>query len=197
MNKKIIQFGPGRTGTTLIWQMLKYIFGNVEKCHGLNIGDYNVITYRDFRDSYLSVLRVNNSGISIKSMDQHYPFYSTQLRVLEEYDLMNKKLNNCLFLKYELFYNDYNYVYDKFEKYFNILLSEEKRKEITKYVSLETNIERSKKLGSFKRYDPNTHIHGEHIHHPEPGIWKEILNIEEQEHITSMYLRFLKKWGYK
>lgn len=195
LNKKIIQFGPSRTGTTLIWQILNSIFHDVKKIHNYVKCDdcYRVVTYRDFRDSLLSVMRINEHDINVDNLTKDYnSFYKKHLICLNNY----KSDNNVLFLKYELFYNDYNYVYDEIEKYFNITISIEKRNEISNNVSLKKNKKTSDDLKEFKYFDKDTLIHGNHIHHPEPGTWKE-LNGVEQKHITNILIGFLKKWGYE
>lgn len=195
INKRIIQFGPGRTGTTLIWQILNYIFGNVEKSHNFinNKNGYNVVTYRDFRDSFLSVMRVYKYDLNVENIKNHFVNgYKNQLDFLMEY----KKRNNSIFLRYEIFYNNYDYIYDEIEKYFNIKLSEKEKVDITSYVSLEKNRNRSNKFETFNNYDPNTLIHGYHIYHPIPGYWKEV-NKEYVEILNDLLHDYLKEWNYE
>jgi len=197
MNSKsrIIQFGPGRTGTTLIWQILNLLFNNVEKSH-VFVDDpdaYHVVTYRDFRDALLSHMRVVSEEVNPINIDLSYRgHYQKILLELDKYTNVHYK---TLYLKYELFYNDYDYIFNKLEIFLDIQIPKEKRDKITKYVSIEQNKKRQEKFNSFSEHDPNTHIHGEHIFHPEPGQWKK-LNDENRIALNRTVNYNLKKWGY-
>lgn len=178
-NNTIVQFGMSRTGSTLIYRVLKEIFPNVEKCHLPEVGPYLgtdakiVTTVRDPVDSFISHVRVVHYPDSIPSiiLSQSYAGYINQR--LYEHKQFNKILDEnqdqILLLKYENFYNDFGYIFDKLENFFDIEIYEGKRVDIINKCGVEKAMEIQSTMTSFSEHDKETHIHGRHIVSPEPG----------------------------
>ncbi len=192
LNDKIYQSGPSRTGSTLIWQILMLLFGNVNKEHGFNYKEnsFNVVTYRDFRDSLLSALVIWDKEFSIKNITEMYNNYVGLIIHLRKY----KNIKNVLLLKYELFYNNYDYIFDNIEKYFKVKINKKMRCDISDIVSIDNNLKRSKKFSSFVEYDKFM-IHGKHINSYIPGNYKTI-GEKEQEYLNKLLKYDLDLWGY-
>lgn len=119
-----------RTGSTLIYRVLKEIFANVEKCHLPEVGPYLgtdtkiVATVRDPVDSFISHVRVVNYPDSTPPIIPTESFSSHMNRRLHDHKQFNKILDEnqdqILLLKYENFYDDFDYIFDKLEIFFDI-----------------------------------------------------------------------------
>lgn len=193
--KNIVIFSPPRTGSILIYNIIKILFddgwNHIKHTHlfEYHTNNYYIVTYRDFRDSFLSFFRVQNIDINIDTLKKQEPL--RQYAQLKEY--LNKP--NALLLRYESFYNDYDYVFDNFEKFFIIKINDKKREEVYNKINLNKAKEITSNLKDFQDIHGETQLHGEHIYHPEPGYWKEF-DLECQEYITEKLKVYLEEWKY-
>lgn len=178
-NVDIIQFGIYRSGSTLIYQYLKYLFPDkkVLKVHQFVNGNVpTVITVRDYKDCIVSLWRAEK-GIKIgkdymtkEDIDLYSQKFCIFPLIIEKYEFAKDKV---LILNYENFFNNFDYLHDKIEKYFNIKISNEKRKILEKLCSIETNKKRQKRFDTFEKYGKHG-IHGNHIHTGK-SIWKDVV----------------------
>ena len=162
--KKVVQFSMGRTGSTLIGRILKHIYPEDEiilrhpdPMEYSNAIQFNqnvmiVSSYRHPIDSTLSLIRVQEYGdrkIKMKSVDD---------------DILNKHIDDrrCtharfkqnmedhkgpqLKLKYEIFWNDYDYIFDNLEKFFKIEIDKEHRKDIGENCGIKNTVKIQKSL---------------------------------------------------
>ena len=208
----IIQAGVPRSGSTLVTQALEKLFpkATVLKIHGFRDVDTAVVTYRDFRDVLVSLWRVQKE-IPLAELEQGKQMPKSDIEhflpVVTKYvDDINryKSLDNVLFLKYEQFYNDYDFLFDAFEQYFNVKLNSNLKKKIKKHISLEVNTRRAAKFPNFhskRRHKMfarnNFRIHGLHIYSPKPGAWRDLIAPEHHELINNRLGKYLKQWGYE
>ena len=130
---RIIQFGMIRSGSTLIYNLLRNIFPEktITKTHEIYVLplDFPIIcTYRD-------PLAIICSSIKRYKMTPTRDFIDKQIIELNRYgykgfnqlqSLENRE--NILVLRYEKFFNNMNYIFDKFEEFFLIEIKEEMRK---------------------------------------------------------------------
>jgi len=177
-NKEILLFSAGRTGSTLIWQCLKETFDNVIKIHPkemresfINSNADCVITQRDPIESYLSfvrctVLKGDPHTFKEKINEKSY-LLSAAINYKNDLDYVNKVKKEysgrILVLDYAEFNKSYNYIFSKFENFFNIEIEESKRQSIIKKTSKSTNKNIQSQLKDFHDSDPNSFIHGFHI----------------------------------
>lgn len=200
-NQITIQFGVPRSGSTLIYQIMKKALSNpVRKIHSFNRADKIVCTYRDFRDSAISNWRISTNPIprqkiTLPELKNNCKYIKTVINSLNQYKKSCPK--KCLFLKYEDFLNNYAYIFDSLEKFYKIKINPEKRKEIEKYTSIEENRKRSLKFKNFSQWDPDTQIHGLHIYKGNIGVWKEFIMEENINYINNFFKTELLIWGYK
>ena len=95
-------------------------------------------------------------------------------------------------LKYEKFWNNYDYVFDELERFFNnrstfaipVKISKKKRSNIKKICGIKNTKKIQNTLDCFDNVDEKTKIHGNHIGTPEPYNYKKIL--------TDTQIKFLK-----
>lgn len=201
---KIIRFGPPRTGTTLIYNLLKEIFPEkrIINSHYLVEDDkYSypiVISYRDPRDILVSLIRISFNGqISQDTIDKCINKYKL-MRPLHQVLKMHKN-SNVLFLLYKKFHKDFDYIFDRFEDFFDIKIEVKKREELKEKYDVTKMKKIADTMKSFDEYDKNeTLIHGKHISDKlgSTGQYKDIFNEELQEYINikfKSYIKFYKK----
>jgi len=217
---KIIQYGMGRSGTTLVYNILSEVFNRkiIVKSHTyLQIKDSKnrlvLACYRDFRDTMASHWRVVQSQESKNYKKDFVNDNATRQmnveeveywcnRKLEEYgrNLLNFKKhwrNNIIYLKYEDYVIDYNIVYDGIEKLTGKSIPREKRNEISEKWSIENSRKIADKYNNFNQYDVVTHMHGHHIHKGLHGSWKSFVPSDLHGYVNKKFEKILIEWGYK
>lgn len=161
-SKNIIQFSPIRSGSTLVYNILRE-FSNVRKTHHISVknGQLYVITYRHPYNCIISSLLRNErkiNSLNIKSEISEY--LKNGGKDLLENDLLKK---NILLLQYEEFFDNYEVIYNKLENFLNINIDKNKKIELSKKYHI-TNVKKmTNKYKTFKEYDKTTHLHGKHI----------------------------------
>lgn len=209
---KIIQCSVPRSGSTLITQILKSVFPEtkIQKVHGFIKNSHNVpiiLTYRDFRDVLVSSWRVredipfveldNGRKISLKELNDTLKFICARIDSALNHTTSVYK-ENCLILKYEYFYNNFDYIFSNIEEFFHIKLSDSLKELIKQDNNLKANKKRSLKFDSFhnKNWD-DTGIHGLHVYTGEVGIWKRFVPLEHHDFINNSLKIYLDQWGYE
>lgn len=202
--KKVLLFSPIRTGSTLIMNIIRDYFykdlkHTVHKLSELdNIENYTLIsTVRSPYDSIISSIKRYNLEINdkhIKSNIIEFKKYGGDDIVT----LIKKDYNNHLILKYEDFYNNFDFLINKLEIFFNTELTEIQKQEIkTKYHI--NNIDKiSKNLGTnFWNYDKNTHWHGNHISNTKGNsTYKETLTNRQKNIIFCELKEYIELFNY-
>jgi len=161
-SKNIIQFSPIRSGSTLVYNILRE-FSNVRKTHNMSVknGQLYVITYRHPYNCIISSLLRNEKKINLLNIKSEISEYlKNGGKDLLKNDLLKK---NILLLQYEEFFDNYEVIYNKLEKFLNINIDENKKIELSKKYHI-TNVKKiTNKYKTFKGYDKTTHLHGKHI----------------------------------
>lgn len=164
----ITQFSPIRTGSTLLYNILNELFPNeqVMKVHNMHNFNKKTIytTYRHPFDCIISVLQCNDIELNDTTIIQKTKEYLSNggESLILHYNTL-KKLNNVVLLKYELFLNDFDYIFTNIEKSKDLKIDEELKLKIKEKFCLKTVSNEIKKFDSFKQYDKKTHWHGKHI----------------------------------
>lgn len=214
---KVAQYALPRSGSTLVLQVLLKILGedNVDYSHNFRETNLPLIaTLRDFRDIVASYWRIwhgkleNNQIVNVPTYNEvKSAIGSTMGRInqLNQYQDYYKD-KNVLWLRYEDFFEDYEYLFNEIENFLGITVSKEKRDKIIK----ETNLEAKRKYQTeipldpnktriFDNYEHRHDIHANHIHptiKPIPGYWKQIFPKEFYGLIEFTLEEPLKRWGY-
>jgi hypothetical protein len=211
MNRKVYHYTIGRSGSTVISQLLKALFGreNVWAGHDpVFLEDERpvVITVRDFRDVLASKWRVH-SRVSREQLDKkkremtasEFDRYLHTVRgeVSGNLNSTYKRNKNILLMRYEEFFPDnFDFIFNKFEKHFNIEIDTETRKELSEKYCLKANKKRADKFKTFEKFDKE-YIHGEHIYKGKIGTWKDIVPKRFHNKMNKMLKKHLEEWGYK
>lgn len=197
---KIIQYSPPRTGSSLMYNILKLVFKNskIKKMHNYkNRFSYYpvIVTYRNPLDAIASMYQVKELEPNLENIDS----------LIKEFDLStpNKLIEienntNVLLLKYELFLNDFDYIFDELEKFFSIKIDQEKRLFIKNELNIDSVNKKIETLENFEEFDKETHWHGNHISKfkGESGYFNKFFNEEIQKKLKNHYKDFLTHFGY-
>jgi hypothetical protein len=188
-NRVVTQFSLPRSGGTFLYQIFKLIFKDVITSHR-HIGNTNIIIYRNFFDSFISFYRIKNDSksdfiISKKShLDVYIKLYCEYVNELFKY---KNELKGKLIFEYDKdIYlgegkNKYEHIFSKIENYFKIKINN--KNEIIEYTNYDINKQRSAQYSSFKKYNKETLIHGQHVSSGEKNEWKKHLIPELHEHL--------------
>ena len=176
MNKKILVFSAGRTGSTVVWQSLREIAPKAEKIHTVEMVDYLsdsldcIIVERDPVTSFLSYVRCEvfdgNTQrflecIAATPLTDLVNIYKGKLSAVEY--VKEKYKGRTLLLHYDDFNNNYDYLFSQFEKFLNISIDEADRKKIIKKTDRNSNLKIQSTLTDFNSTDLDSSIHGNHI----------------------------------
>ena len=179
IEKDVLVFSAGRTGSTFIWQCLKCIFTNVLKAHRQEMlheySSYNcpcVVTSRDPVEGFLSRVRVvnyngdnqlfiDNVNDILSKLPSAIARYAQEVSYVES--VADYYKGPVLKLEYEKFVDDYDYIFCQFENFFKIKLTEEEEAKIIEKTCKKTNIKIQSKLEHFGQVDQETWVHGGHI----------------------------------
>ena len=197
MKGRIIQFGLIRSGSTLIYNILKELFPDykINKTHNYSKNWKDtfwrtpiVCTYRDPLDIICSSIKRNDQLATREVIKKH-------IKELKQYGFddfikLEEKYKNKLNLKYENFYNNFNYIFKELEEFFKIQIPSKIRVKIESKLSIKEVKEKIKKFETFKEYDEDTQWHGKHISDNE-GMTKSYINFFNEEDIN--YLKFIYK----
>ena len=219
-DSKIIQFSTGRSGSTMVWQVLKELFPNnkVLKCHIKEMADLQqgkrrlpllhpvIITQRDPRDVLISMIKIRhfiNDVERIKTdldraiLLQYIPELKSKentLRLCAEAPEKLQLLGPVLLLRYENFYNNYDYLFDKLETFFAIEIDLPTRRRLEESTSIRANVARQKKLNTFLEVDPETYIHGDHITFPGPGSHRFVVSPYDRQWLDQQLADEILYW---
>lgn len=165
----LIQFSPPRTGSTLLWNILRVCLPSVQV-----VKQHTLTAYQKcFLNRSKIVSSVRNPLDAVASSIQRYDRYPSRKEVEHQiaqfkqngiWDVLWAKRNSrALVLKYEDFVNDYNFIYDKLELFLGVRILQEHKDYIATEFSIDAVKRKSEKLKKFTNEDKDTHIHGQHI----------------------------------
>jgi len=195
-NNEIIQYGMTGSGSTFVWQILNHLFKpRVIKTHTyFTKGNSPVIvTYRDFRSFFTTMIRRDAWKPIIENIDIIY-----KRHFLPQYKEMTKYQNNknlkILWLRYRDFIKDKDYLFNQFERFFDINIDEEQRKYLLKEYSMKSNEKRSDALGD-KNCNKEYLIYKNHVGNGNIFSWKK-LPIKIQRYLEQLLDNELLEWGF-
>lgn len=164
-NKYVIQMSPIRTGSTLVFNLLREVLPQkkVLKKHQFSSGFGHcpiVATVRHPLDAIASVCRVGGIEISDQGLSKATrDFFENGADDL----IRIKDRPNVLLLRYELFINDFDYIFTKLEQFFKLNISSVERSRLAKKYSIENAKKIAARFDRFSEWDLETQIHGNHL----------------------------------
>ncbi|MBK1790518.1 hypothetical protein [Persicirhabdus sediminis] len=200
LNPRVIQYSPPRSGSTLVYNILREIFPQKQiiKTHALERRferDQIVSTYRNPLDAI-------SSSINRYKLEATDDVIEQQIQEFKEnglYDIF-KVIDSpkTLLLKYEDFYDNFDYIYANLESHFNITLNQELKDSISSKLSIPSVKKMTAKMNDFSEFDPENHFHGNHISefNGQIGRYNQVLNKQQAEHIRTELADYMKHFGY-
>ena len=152
--------------------------------------DFLIVVYRDVRDCIVSTYRVakkfnNLKDIKKASIFQLYAYtigYEKNISAnfnIKKYKIQkNKKI---LLLKYDDFFENFNYLFQEIENFFNIKIDEKHKIFIKENYSVMNKKKYLDKFQNFIHKDEND-FHGHHIFTGQPETWKLIVKETHHEY---------------
>ncbi|MFZ5563940.1 MAG: sulfotransferase domain-containing protein [Thermodesulfobacteriota bacterium] len=199
--RSIIQFSPPRSGSTLVFNILREVLPGrkIEKTHNYNPKFSRhkvVVTFRHPLDSIASGIQRYGRTPSGKEIE-------VQIKEFSDggiWDVLKIRHNpNVLMLKYEKFYNNFDYVFDNLETFLSIEINRETRKQILDKYNIEAVSERVQQFDGFQHFDAVTHWHGNHISPYKGGTdyYKKFFSQEQVDYLKKVYREFLVAFDYE
>ena len=201
-------FGISRSGGTFIYNIINEIFqGNVKpQSHGFFETDRKVIaTYRDFRDSTASWWRMEKGQFTNIEEKRYMTkdelvIYAHRMKIQVNNELHKMREHyapdKILFLKYEEFFNNFDFIFSSVENFLEIQLSQELKETIIEKYNLQAQKKEADRFEDFKGYDEVRHIHGHHIMNGEPQTWMKLVEPSHYFLLSYILKDGLKSWGY-
>ena len=204
-----VVYGVPRSGSTLLRNILNTIFdGNiqVQKHEFFETTSKVVCAYRDFRDSAVSQWRIQRAGFDTEDTKQVVDFNTIKFNATRIRKQVNNNLNRfkqyydssqIYFARYETYHDDFDYLCNDLEKFFEIVIVDELR-DFLKQAWNKDIVKRkfSDAMPSFHGFDGETEIHGQHVYKGAVGTYQELLVPDAHEEITNFFKSELEAWGY-
>lgn len=161
-HKRVICFGPMRTGSTLAYNAARMLApdSDVIKTHEAMYRYWaspHIVTVRDPYDSVVSAIRRWGHAITDAAVER-------EARALSQYGFrsLHKVPRSALVLRYESFYADLDGLLDQIARHLKVPVPESVRSRFNE----EFNVDRVRKVCAdrpFSEFDPDTNIHGSHV----------------------------------
>lgn len=213
----IVSYGFPGSGSTLIWQILEFLLGNVKKtasCPIYRDNTYVVATVRDFRDIVCTYLARTNMAVSRENIDRLVSSVAQAEGVFAELDLVTDTWKEAdgkiLWMRYEDFFNNYDYIFERVTGFLQRPISAEEKREVVARFNHESNRARAQKAASLTAVDEDKDwlemeyhsyvvggINAKHITSDgTPGKWRRIIPEDLHDYVTELLLEPLEKFAY-
>jgi hypothetical protein len=181
--------GIPRSGSTLVWNATKLILDNKPiKTHEYHKKyDKNIISYRHPYDICVSLVNCG-ACCNYNSAVRHF---ITSYNKFIQYKRDDKR---NLFLKYENFWDNYEYLIESISDHLEIKISKLDKLKIIMQIRVDEAQKISDKFKKFSKYDKESLIHGNHINGIKPEQWKE-LDQDQLNELTKLN-KYAKLMGY-
>ena len=200
----ILQFGPPRTGSTLVWNALREIFPSrrVEKRHKLSWFRLSplsrseiVCTVRHPLDTVASSLQRYDLPPSTEEIERQLAQLDPRMKCA----VRVKDHRKALILKYECFAHDFKFLFESLEDFFAVSIDKGVRARVWEKYSINRVKEAADSLGDFSNWDPTTHIHGKHIsrYSGRAGYYREFFSRDQIDLLRFHFASFIEAFDYK
>ncbi len=201
---RVVQFGPPRTGSTLVWNAMRVMLPGevIPKRHDLNpllrCAWYPcriVCTVRNPLDAIASSIRryalVPTADVVGEQINE---FKQNGMDELPQ--LLQRK--NVLVLEYEAFYQDFGFLFDQLEAFFDASADAGLREKFHAEFSAWRVKEKSDRLGAFENFSVEDHIHGGHVSERlgKPGGHVEMFAADAERRIREAFAWHFETFGY-
>jgi len=199
-NDVIVQFSPPRSGSTLLYNILRDLFPDktIDKTHQYKTKFSKhqvVVTHRHPLDCIASgIQRYGKKPSDAEIINQIKDFDENGI-----WDLLSiKSLPNVLMLRYESFYGNFEYLFDNLETYFSISITDQQRAAISSEYDINAVYQSVKQFDDFHEYDSDRHWHGNHISEYKGKIYyyKQFFTKDQVDYLKTVYKDILVAFSY-
>ncbi|MEO1003955.1 MAG: sulfotransferase domain-containing protein [Cyanobacteria bacterium J06638_7] len=105
---------------------------------------------------------------------------------------------NAMVLRYEDFYDNWDYLFSRIESFLQISISLGVRKRCMDELAIEVVEAKSRRLGGFSNYDKTDHIHGQHIsqYRGQVGYGVDFLGREFSQQVYTRFQVVFEEFHY-
>ncbi|HYC01524.1 MAG TPA: hypothetical protein VEC57_20500 [Candidatus Limnocylindrales bacterium] len=204
LDPPIVQLGPPRTGSTLVWNALRAIFPSriILKRHALTPVRASILarsrlvcTVRHPLDALASSILRSDAPVTAEQFERHVADLELPLRQI----LALQGRPRARVLRYERFVGDLDGLLDELAAFFAVPLDDAGRCRARQRCDIEAAERLAQDLGSFSRVDPDTQIHGRHIsaYRGASGYYGEVLSTAQLAIATRRLGRIAEAFGYR
>lgn len=196
----IIQMSPVRSGSTLVWNLLKHTFPNAHIVKHHTCGWFFnylkiVATVRHPFDCIASIHKANGWEPSLESVERGATRF---LQNGAEAIVSLKDRPDVLVLRYEEFVNNFEVIFEAFESFFGVEIDTHKREQLVDQFGIESVKKITQEQGTFKSWDKETLFHGNHIseYNGSSGYGVEFFSEEQIKRIEELCSDYMEAFGY-
>tara|TARA_Y100001978_G_scaffold200448_1_gene216757 strand:- start:878 stop:1591 length:714 start_codon:yes stop_codon:yes gene_type:complete len=185
---EVLQYSPGRSGSTMLYHVLQHLGTNVQKTHECVQTEAKVvITYRHPCDVFCSFSRISQDLDGEHDLERsmrrwwnplvHVTMNRGIRYVRKGYARLQKYLDSDMelcFLRYERFKDDYDYLFNSLEPFLQLSIPRVMRDQVREATSFEKNKSAAAAFGSFKEFDAATLLHGKHLGSGAVDQWRNV-----------------------
>lgn len=197
---RIIQFGIPRSGSTLVYNVLREAFParHIKKTHSLNaklLKHPIIATYRHPLDVMASILQCQ----ALEASDAEI---RKQLIILNRtglWDILSiRDQPGVLLLRYEDFFGDFDFLFNAIEAFLNLPITAEMREHLRNTYNIQNVKSRIGEDADFSQYDKTTQLHGRHISKfdGQSGYHKEFFSPKQAAYLKRHLSFFIEEMGY-
>lgn len=204
INPPIIQFSPPRTGSTLLWNVLRHVVPQrrVLKTHNL------IAKYLKESNEVKIIISVRDPVDSISSSIQRYsqvPTHDVVVDHIKRFEchgiwqvLEVKDYSNVTILRYEDFAFDWAYLFESLETSLGCVINQDVQRFCVSNYRLERVAKKANELGDFGNIDSKDQIHGKHISDfkGRVGHGHKNLSPEQIDLINESFRPYSEAFGY-
>lgn len=201
---RVVQFGPPRTGSTLVWNAMRVMLPGetIPKRHDLNpmlrrgwFGVKIVCTVRNPLDAIASSIRryrLEPSNTVIASQIDEF-----RRNGMEELPGLVER-GHVLILKYEEFHHDFDHLFDRLEPFLGVEAASGLRRDFKEEFSVERVKEKTDRLGGFEAFSSDDLFHGGHVsdRFGKPGGYAELLDADAVRRIREAFAWHFERFGW-
>lgn len=200
----VIQFGPPRTGSTLVWNAIRAIRSDLDvpKRHTLSFLHRSTFCRARIVGTVRDPLDIITSMLSISDLEPSPQAVSSMIEEVARQGISDaiwlKGRPNSLILRYEDFYENFGALFDALEGFLETTASASERTKFEDRFNIDSVRRRAEALGRFDEFDHEDLIHGRHIS-PQagrPGSHAGILDPAAIEGIRDRFADYITAFRY-
>ncbi len=203
---KVLVYSIGRCGGTLVEQIAgAHSDIEIRPSHTIVrnlLRRKMIVPYRDFRSVLVSHWRTS-AGVSMEELGRGRKMSKEEIShytnvIVDKVAVMEDNLRrneHALVLKYEEFFNNFEFLFNEIGSYLNRPYNKIQRKELDEKLSINANRKLAEKISTFEQWDRDG-TNGNHVWTGEVNSWRSLVAAEDHKMFNSGLKDVLKRWGY-